>query len=311
MTERVRRVRPATVQMTGRLAQALQRRRAPAEREETESVVQPFFGEDTDTPMVQLLREGKPSARLARSSELLHVSDVVSKCVRRIVLMERMGVRQPAERLADGQGITFAIGDALHAYITQRFIEGHPSKVYAAWGCACGATKKKGLFEKVSKRTCDDCGTALTKHHEISFPHPDLPLTGSPDLILYLDEYGAYFVTELKSMSGAQFKELTRPMPDHVIQVVFYWHILKACKLPLVDKVSIVYINKEFSFKNPYKEFLIDPQQEGLLEAYLEDIDSVVTARAGGALPVRSFCAKVDSPEAKKCPVAVSCFGCD
>lgn len=313
MTDRVRRVRPVTVKLEGRLANAMNRRRAKTTGEEVpedDKIVQ-YFGEDDDTPAMMLLKSSPPATRTHRGGESLHVSDLINKCVRRIVLSERLSIRPPTEKIVEGQGITFAIGDAVHAYITNRFIKGHPTKVYAEWGCACGRTKKTGMFSKISKAVCDQCSTPLTKHHEVAFEHPDYPLTGSPDIVLRMDDHGAYFLVELKSISAAQFKELVRPQPDHVIQIVFYWHILKANGWPLVDKVSILYANKEFSFKLPYKEFLIDPQEPGLLDPYMEDLKAVQDARDGGPLPARTFCQSIDSAEAKKCPVCVACFGVD
>ena len=312
MTDRIKRKRPAEVKMDGRVASALSRRQSGAQtgkQDDARKVVVPYFGDKDDTPMLQLLKETPPVMQRHREGDRLHVSDVISKCVRRIVIMERMGVRHPSEKIADGRGITFAIGDALHDYITSRFVQGHPDKVYARWGCACGQTTEDGIYSRIREKSCANCGGSLTVHHEIPFAHSALPLTGSPDIVLYMDDYGAYYLIELKSMAGTQWKDLARPLPDHVVQLSFYWKILHDEGYPLVDKASIIYANKEFSFKLPYKEFMIDPQAEGVLDPYIEDIEAVVRARAGGAIPARTFCASPDSPEAKKCPVAVSCFG--
>lgn len=314
MVDRTRRVRPVAVKLEGRLANAMSRRRAKVSGETEDlpddRIVQ-YFGEDDDTPMMELLKQAPVVSRNHRSGANLHVSDLISKCVRRIVLSERLGIRPPAEKLVEGQSITFAIGDAVHSYITSRFIKGHPSKVYAEWVCACGHEKKIGLFSKVSKSSCEHCGTNLVNHREVPFLHPDYPLTGSPDLVLKLDDHGAYYLVELKSISATQFKELVRPQPDHVVQLTFYWHILKANGWRLVDKASILYANKEFSFKLPYKEFLIDPQEPGRLDPYMEDLKAVQDARDGGPLPARTFCSSIDSADAKKCPVCVACFGVD
>jgi hypothetical protein len=34
----------------------------------------------------------------------------------------------------------------------------------------------------------------------------------------------------------------------------------------LDDRCSILYTNKEFSFKSPYKEFIVDPQEGNRLQ---------------------------------------------
>lgn len=314
MVDARKRSRTVVAKTSGRLSNAISRRRAKADgkiQDTPDDKIVEYFGNRDDTPLIELMRTAPTKVRPPRNNDNIHVSDLIHRCVRRILLMERMGVNPPAERLSEGQSVTFAIGEALHAYVVDKFTHGHPDKVYARWSCACGGTSKKGLLSKVGKMVCEDCGTHLTKHNEVSFVHPDYPLTGSPDLILRLDEYGAYYLVELKSISGNQYKELVRPVPDHIIQIVFYWQILKARGWRLVDKVSILYINKEFSFKMPYKEFLIDPQEPGLLDPYMEDLEAVKIARAGGELPPRTFCANIDSPDAKKCPVSVACFGSD
>lgn len=315
MTEaRARRVRPVAIRLTGRVAQALTRRtrQGTADAADDAPYVAEYFGEDTDTPLIELLKATPYVSQKYRgqTGSNVHVSDVISKCLRKIVLMERMELRHPTEKLVEGQGITFAIGDALHDYLTSRFVSGNPDKVWASWSCACGQTRKKGLYSKVSKFVCEQCDTSLTKHKEVAFPDEELQLTGSPDIILYMDEYGAYYIVELKSMSAAQWKELVRPVPDHVIQISFYWHLLHRAGWPLVNRCSILYANKEFSFKLPYKEFLIDPQVPGRLDPYLEDLQAFRDAREGGDLPTRTFCSSIDSAGAKACPVAVTCFGC-
>jgi hypothetical protein len=101
-----------------------------------------------------------------------------------------------------------------------------------------------------------------------------------------------------------------RPIPDHVVQVSFYWNIMRACNMPLVDKASILYANKEYSFKMPFKEYTVVPSEENLT-IYYDDLTALKASKAGGPLPMRVVCSSDASPEAKKCPVCVSCFGCE
>lgn len=320
MTTRPRRARPTTEASApqasqGGAAGALSRRvRRPKDGspiEKSAPVVLEYQGTE-EAPMLLLLKGSPVTRQSHRKGSNLHVSDLIGKCVRRIALIEHLAIPHPAERLPDGQGITYAIGDALHEYVTSRFTSGSPGRVYASWGCACDATRKIGTFSEAQRQgTCPECNTALSKHHEIPFIHPDYPLTGSPDVVLRMPEYGgAFFITELKSMAAAQWKELVRPLPEHAVQVSFYWNILHALGLPLVDKVSIVYVNKEYSFKLPYKEFLVDPRKPGRLDPYMEELSAFTAFRAGGPLPPRTMCASLDTTTAKSCPVCVSCFGC-
>lgn len=271
-------------------------------------VVVPYFGNDDDTPMIQMLKATRPAADNFRTGDNIHVSDVIKRCVRKIALMRRMNMKHPSETIMDGQGITFAIGDAVHDYVKGRFIKGHPGAVYARWSCACGTTTHDGTFSSRPKPECPQCGLAVDKHNEISYIHPEYRLKGTPDLLLWLDQYAAIFVCELKSMAAEMFKELVRPIPDHTVQVALYWHILKHLKIPVVDRVSLVYVNKEYSFKLPYKEFMVDPTKVDL-SPYWEDLEALKEADEGGALPLRTMCGSLSAPEAKKCPVCVTCFG--
>lgn len=322
MTEaRARRVRPAVVRLTPTVARALARRNSrgqqPAQALEEAAreggEVVEYFGHDDDSPVIELLKSAKPRVQTFRGKPggNIHVSDVIGKCLRKIVLMERLGQKHGTEKLSEGQGVTFAIGDALGAYVTARVTEGHGDMIWANWKCACGETSKKGLFRKVSKIECDVCGQPLVRHNEVPFPDDEWHVTGSPDIILYMDEYGAYYIVELKSMAASMWNDLARPLPDHVIQVTFYWHLLHRAGWPLVDRCSILYTNKDFMFKLPYKEFVVDPRVADRLEPYLEDLEAFRIARDGGPLPPRTYCPSIEAPGAKACPIAVSCFGCD
>lgn len=301
-TIRVRDISPA-----GGLDAALARRRGRNDPRPSGPVE--YFGDDTDTPLVEMLKSARPDLREPREGEYVHVSDVISKCVRKIALMRRMGVKAPQEQIHDGRGVTFAIGDALHDFVKKRITSGHPDKVWAHWTCRCKATEHTGLFSSRPTTVCGVCSKPVDVHNEIPFDHVEYKLRGTPDLLLLLPEYDAILPVELKSMAAEQWKGLQRPVPDHVVQVVLYWHILKACGYTVLDRCSILYINKEFSFKLPYKEFLVDPTKVDL-SMYWEDLDALKAALAGGELPPRIMCGDDKAPEAKKCPVCVTCFNC-
>jgi hypothetical protein len=274
------------------------------------SVVE-YFGTDDDTPAVELLKAIAPVTQHFREGSHVHVSDVVSKCVRKIALTKKLGMRHATEVIRDGQGITFAIGDSLHDYVKGRYIKGHPDKVWAEWKCGCGQTSEISVFNARKTKVCPICSTAVDKHNEVPFLDDEFDLIGNPDLLLWMAQYGAYYVVEIKSMAGSQFNELSRPVPDHVVQTTFYWYLLKKLGFPVVDKISILYVNKEFSFKFPYKEFMITPDVEGLLAPYLEDLENLRASLAGGPLPPRTMCGATSSPMAKKCAVCATCFQMD
>jgi hypothetical protein len=265
--------------------------------------------EQDTTPVIDLLKAIKPSTQEFRSTDNIHVSDIISKCVRKIALMRRLNLRHPQEQLMDGHAITFAIGDAIHDYIKGRFVKGHPDKVHAKWACLCGKEWFVGLFKDRPRKQCDHCSTAPYKYNEVRITDSETKLTGSPDLLLWLEELGAYYIVEIKSAAAETWKEMVRAEPNHKVQVSLYWWLLQRAGMPVVNRTSVLYTNKEFSFKFPYKEFVVDPHTVDL-SPYMEDLEKLADALKGGELPPRIMCGGPDAPEAKKCPVRVTCFGC-
>lgn len=261
------------------------------------------------SPAIELLKAAKPESQSFRSIEKVHVSDLISKCIRKIALMHKLDLRHPQESVMDGQGITFAIGEAVHDYVKNRFIKGHPDKVHARWTCLCGSTEFVGLYNARPKNKCEQCSTQVHKHNEVRYTDEATKLTGAPDLLLWMDDLGAFYIIEIKSISAEAWKELVRAEPNHKVQVSLYWWLLRRAGIPVVNRVSVLYANKEFSFKFPYKEFVLDPQTVDL-SAYTDDLETLAAALRGGDLPPRVMCGTMDAPEAKKCPVRVTCFGC-
>jgi|OpeIllAssembly_1097287.scaffolds.fasta_scaffold00017_13 hypothetical protein len=265
--------------------------------------------EPDTTPVIDMLKATKPATQEFRSTGNVHVSDIINKCVRKIALMHKLKLRHPQESIMDGQGITFAIGDAVHDFVKRRFIQGHPDKVYARWSCLCGKEGFEGLFKSRPRQKCPECNSTLDKHNEVRFTDAATKLTGSPDLLLWMDALGAYYIVEIKSIAAESWKELARAEPNHKVQVSLYWWLLRRAGIPVVNRTSILYANKEYSFKFPYKEFVIDPQTVDL-SPYMEDLDRLAEAMKGGELPPRVMCGTQEAPEAKRCPVRVTCFGC-
>jgi hypothetical protein len=264
------------------------------------------------TPAIDLLKSGTAIERPARSTDHVHVSDSIGKCLRKIALIRRMNVRTPSDRIMDGLGLTFAQGDAIHDYIKRRYIVAHPDKVWANWTCKCKHTEiGPCVFAKRGRHTtCPKCGTEVDQHNEVPLHDEEHDLVGNPDLVLWLNDLKAFYLVEIKSMAGGQWKELVRVVPDHLIQVSFYWRLFHVNNMPLVDTTSVLYATKEFSFKLPYKEMTQpQPASQERLTPYLEDLKVLKLAKdPKKPLPPRITCGTLDAPEAKKCHVCVACF---
>lgn len=265
----------------------------------------------SDNYTTELMKASKARLRPYRHGTHTHVSDVIHKCVRKLALTRRLGVLNPSDRMPEGQSLTFAQGDAIHDYVKKRFIDGYPDRVWAQWSCPCGDTTVGPVtYARRPKKPCTNCGKVPATHVEYALFDEEYEVVGSPDLVLYLDEFPAYYVDEIKSMTAKQWDVLERPVPDHVIQSTFYWFLMRKLGYSMVDQLSITYVKKEWSFKWPYKEFIVKPlENEKVLDPFLDDLKALVDARDPGApLPPRVFCATQDAPEAKKCSVCVSCF---
>lgn len=313
MVDRVRRVRSGVPGLTEKLAERSRLRQKPAAPDGGQGRVVDISGGQWDgAPEVVLpmLKKGAPVLREFRHGKYVHVSDVIGKCARKIALQRRLNLPPPSERINDGHGITYAIGDAVHDYVKERFTRAHPDKMYAKWQCACGNTTTAPMvFNKAKDTICEDCGTPTQKHVELSLTDDEYEVSGSPDILLWLAEHRAFHIVEIKSIAASLFKELSRPIPDHVIQGSFYWRGARVRKLPVTNGVSILYVNKEFSFKLPYRELWVpQPIQEERLAPFLEELKILKEAKDGGPLPPRTHCPTIDSTEAKKCHVCVHCF---
>lgn len=209
--------------------------------------------------------------------------------------------------------LTFAVGDTIHDVVKARAVIGSPSQVWGNWRCRCGQTKtaQPCLGDAVNPSTCGVCAGPIDIYEEVPMRDEELKIVGTPDLVLFLSQPQAHYITELKSISDKGYEELSRPKPDHVIQVLFYWYLMNKLGYRLVDQVSILYITKGYKFRgDPYKEFTLQPSINlSRLEPYLEEARSLLSYAAGGRLPPRIVCGSDTAPEAKKCDVCSICFG--
>lgn len=298
-----------------RLSEILSRRSGHAAPESTVALGSGVFKVTEEAPVSSLFDANRYAGRPPRLGEYLHVSDLVNKCTRRIALIERMKLTPPVRGLSLSDALTFAQGDAVHDALRDRLVKSAPDRAYGRWGCRCGTTvtDKPGIFSAVpATMVCPACKGTLNVYHELTVRDEDHKITGSPDFLLYSPTNNFLLVTEIKSMSHDMWKDLARPIPEHVLQVAFYWYLLSRAGYRLADKASILYATKSYVFRgSPIKEMLVDMpalMDSGRLTTYIAYADAVKAARHGGALPDRP-CASPEQTNAKNCDVCVQCFG--
>lgn len=308
----------ATSSLSSRLGDVLQRRRASKVVSQVQQVTGLKTGgvvllpEDT-TPLTDLLDKARILSRPPRDTSYLHVSDLVGKCLRKIALVDMLGIPHRPQNLRLTDLLTFAQGDAIHDVLKANAVRAGSSAVWGGWSCKCGTctVPEPCLHSEVDNdRRCPACKGPIEVYQEVPTTNKEYEVVGNPDLILYLREQNALHITELKSISHDAWKELVRAQPDHVIQVLFYWFLMQEAGYRLTNKVSILYATKGWIFSgSPTKEFVIDaPSQMHRLQPYLQDAKAVKESRAGGELPPR-ICPSESAPDAKKCEVCRSCFG--
>lgn len=260
-----------------------------------------------DTPLIDALRAAPRVYRHFRNDGHIHVSDSLTKCLRQLALYQQLRMTPPAKQLNDGESLTFAQGDAIHDWLKRRFLLGHKEHLFGDWSCACGETTvEKTVMRSAERHRCEECHGHVNQYKECKLTVEEFNLTGSPDVSL---RYSAILVAEFKSMASKLWDELVRPVPDHILQAVFYWKLYQLCGFEVYPYISVLYVKKDWTMKLPYKEFLVDAvANEKRLDPYFDDLRVYKAAIDSGKLPPRIVCPTDKAPEAKKCPVCVTCF---
>lgn len=304
MTTRKRIVRSSTKTAATKV---LRRRRREEEVQAEGDIVHMTEGEDFT---LGVLKKSPVTMSDFRYGDYLHVSDLLGKCMRKIALSEKFKVAMPSSFVHESMALTFAQGTAIHDHVKNRVLKGHPDKMYGSWSCSCGNLHTGDMtYADAKDKRCKLCGQAPTQYHELTLRDPDLMVVGSPDITLYLDDLRVFYPIEIKSINHEDWKEIARPKPDHVLQVLFYWYLLRKLGYPVPDQVSILYVTKGFVFKTPYKEFRVFPETViNRLDEYIEEARALKEAKEGGDMPRRSYCASRDCKDAKDCHVANVCF---
>lgn len=288
------------------------------------------------SPMSDVISRVAWDMQPTRSGHHLHVSDLLSKCIRKRAIAAHLGTKLGDRRLSLSDLSTFAQGDAIHDLLKDRARRGGPNLIWGKWSCKCESLfhHEPCTYGEIDQtEECPHCHTKVDRYHEVSMFDEELWIVGNPDVIFYFANIDAYFINELKSISPEQFKDLVRPKPEHVLQVVFYWFLMNRLGYRLVDKVSIFYQTKGYVFSGPtYKEFVIDPQAElhrleDMIQTAREHKRSILSIEASKQepkskragvrrkpasttvyLPPRVHCASQGSKDAKTCEVCTECF---
>lgn len=262
------------------------------------------------TPILTLMSEQPKNNNLFRAGEYLHVSDMLNKCVRQIALSEKHMMPMPANRLSEWMSLTFRVGEAIHDFIKEKFVSANGARLYGRWRCACKHTVTENmLLAQVPKIKCEKCGMVPSIYDECRVTNEEAKVVGHADIMLLFDD-GYYYPVEIKSIKHEEWMELTRPKPDHLMQLISYWRFHKEKGYRMASRGTVLYVSKGFLFKGtPYKEFSVQiAGTEQRLQPYLDSAMELVRYRETGKLPTRVLCRNESSPMAKQCHVCGMCF---
>lgn len=265
-----------------------------------------------DMPVLDILNRARVLGRPHRGGSYVHVSDLLSKCLRKTALLESVGMQTNSAGLSLTDSLTFAQGDAIHDVLKDRAASGAPNRVWGNWKCRCGTTATTTPLtrsELDASLRCTACKGAVDQYVEVPMRNEQYKIVGTPDLLILMTGQKALYITELKSISHEAWKDLVRPDPDHVMQVLLYWFLMNALGYSLCAQVSIVYATKGWLFgKSPCKEFVFDAQeQQSRVQPFLDEALALKAHREGGALPIR-VCSSPTCSVAKKCELSKTCF---
>jgi hypothetical protein len=229
------------------------------------------------------------------------------------------------ETVTGGHRVVWAQGRASEDHLREAFIHQYGIRnIYAHWSCVSGAElddPEHSHYTGLWKSTKCKCGKALNKHNEAHLYDNENRIVGRPDLIFRYKNW--YFIIEIKSIkktSSAQFvgwEDIDEPMKDHVNQAMWYPDLLSMKDgLKVSPQVRYVYICKDFVFGSPYKEFVVNMDQDKYAKikkelreesSQLKDFFNADAENKLDFLPPR-VCPSFNSPMAKKCALNSRCF---
>lgn len=259
-------------------------------------------------------QDSKPE-QVRGGSEFVHGSSLAGLCARREVLASISPPNTVSVWPADR--IVWAMGRAAEKHVRTQFIDARRREgIVGAWSCRCGKTKHEGLYNHQVR--CSTCRDRASNYGEISLFDYEMKIVGNPDLLFVRPDNYKLRVLEIKSMNKAEFEELVRPKPDHVIQALVYRRLLERNRMDPDDGATIFYVCKDYRVRGGvYREFHVTGTEnsEALLDGMWERARAIrdwKIANGAGAnqdLPPRlPACNSPTAPMAKNCDRCTACF---
>lgn len=255
----------------------------------------------------------------------VHVSTAIADdfCGRRIMLMDKLK-RQFPKRTTSSDFVLWAIGKATEAHNRKRIIESYGTKnVYGRWTCNCEDSVSYGFGKNISHIICTRCKTSVTSNYHEATLLVDNLLTGNPDILVLMAPDSKLTVCEMKSIKPEEFKTISKPKINHVMQAYFYLRMLEHSSdilfAPInievnTEVIRILYTNKGYSFdykvESAHKEFevKVSEMSTAVKKIYDDKIKELKILKSRGKVPKRTLCDTQHCSMAKACHVQFDCF---
>lgn len=260
-------------------------------------------------------------------SDYIHVSSMVGWCDRKYVLQARSKAQIPsytARSVTGAHRIVWALGRAAEKHVRESIIRSVDFRgVFGNWKCVCEKSEHAGFYNE--RMTCQFCKGKLRTYHEFTLFDDDNHVCGNPDMLIVRRK--RIYPVEIKSLTNSEsankmkrgFDTIIQPFGDHTFQVDAYHYMLERCfdggpegqDLLPGDKVMVLYVNKDFKWGSPYKEYwmrAVEPKRKQAIRREFAKARNVFNSIHGGPLPERKLCKHSTCDLAKKCPVAQECF---
>jgi hypothetical protein len=237
----------------------------------------------------------------------IHSSSLENFCARRAAILDKEN-RVPREYVQGSMKVVWAIGRAVEKHVRDALINSlGKSNFHGKWHCKCGKTTHVGTYADI---TCKVCNTKASNYDELTIYSEEHKIAANPDLI-FLTPSKQQTVIEIKSMNKEEYDKLEEPKSMHVRQASRYVSLKRMDGQTVSPNVIIIYVRKDFLFKNIYKIYSVNVDDPNLILAFKEELDQATKLRKyheTKELPERELCSSMFSTMAKKCPSCNACF---
>lgn len=217
---------------------------------------------DVNVPDLGVYLDYYVSLRYFRhNKKYIHVSDLVTKCPRILAFEQKFDGTRIPNTIPNTTLLTFKVGEALADVNIEHLCELMPDKVWGVWSCNCGKTSITGTYQdaKLKSSICPKCETGVIQYTEYHVVNEDYGISGSVDLVIKTQD--VYCPVELKSISKKQFEALKKAKPEHEMQALMYWRLMRDKGYRVPDSAIVLYTCKEYT-KPVYKQYNIKVSKE-------------------------------------------------